>query len=86
MTTDIERRDTQTACRALVGRRITGVRYMTADEAEAFGWRYRPLVIDLDDGTAVFPIADEAMNEAAALLVWAGDCEPDETVLGRHAV
>ena len=86
MTTDIEQLDTETATRALVGRRITGVRYMTAAEAEAFGWRYRPLVIDLDDGTAVFPIADEGLNEAAALLVWSGDCEPDETVLGRHAV
>jgi hypothetical protein len=86
MTTDIEQRDTQTAARALLGRRITGVRYMTAAEAEAFGWRYRPLVIDLDDGSAVFPIADEAMNEAAALLVWAVDSEREETVLGRHAV
>jgi hypothetical protein len=31
-------------------------------------------------------VADEAMNEAAALLVWAGDYEPDETVLGRQEV
>ncbi len=37
MTSDVEQRDTQTACRALVGRRITGVRYMTADEAEPLG-------------------------------------------------
>ncbi len=86
MTTAIEQRDTETAARALVGRRITRFRYMTAAEAEDFGWRYRPLVIDLDDGTAVFPIADEALNEGAALLVWSGDCEPDETVLGRYAV
>jgi hypothetical protein len=48
------------------------------------GHRFDALVFP--EHAAVFPIADEAMNEAAALLVWAADSEPDETVLGRHAV
>jgi hypothetical protein len=83
MTTEIERRDTKTAAHALVGRRINGVRYMTA--AEAFGWRYRPLVIDVDMGLRCSH-RRRGIERGAALLVWTGDCEPDETVLGRHAV
>jgi hypothetical protein len=85
MTTALEKRDTQTAADALVGRTIENVRYMEATEARQFGWYYRPLVLELDDGAVLFATADEEMNDAGVLLVARGAAESFH-VLGRHVV
>lgn len=53
--------------KALVGRKIVGVRYMGADEAEGLGWHDRSIVLVLDDGTQLFPSQDEEGNGAGAL-------------------
>ena len=57
----------EAAANVLVGRTIVEARYMTAAEAERFGWRTRPVIFLLDDGTFVFPSSDDEGNGAGAL-------------------
>lgn len=54
-------------CAPLVGRRIVSVEYMPRDAADKNGWTYRPIVLHLDDGTALFPMRDDEGNDAGAL-------------------
>jgi hypothetical protein len=58
---------TRRAGKALVGRKIVAVRYMSDDEALRLGWYKRGLVILLDDGSHYFPSADDEGNDAGAL-------------------
>ncbi len=51
----------------LLGRRIAGVRWMTADEQEQLGWDNAAVVLELDDGTLIWPSADDEGNDAGAL-------------------
>jgi hypothetical protein len=51
----------------LLGRRIVGVRYMTIPEMQQYFWQTRALVLELDDGTLVFPAADNEGNDAGVL-------------------
>lgn len=51
----------------LVGRRIVGFRYMTQREAEDCYWSHRAAVLELDDGSLLFPSADDEGNNAGAL-------------------
>ncbi len=57
----------------LVGRRITGVRQMFADEIQAFGWYDGggaiPVIFTLDDGSCVVPAQDPEEN-GPGHLVW----------------
>lgn len=50
----------------LVGRKIERVRYLTEKEREGLGWSKRSLVLILDDGTYVWPSADDEGNNAGA--------------------
>lgn len=51
----------------LEGRKITLVRFMTEEEAEALGWDSRPIVLQLDDGNVVFPARDPEGNDGGVL-------------------
>lgn len=51
----------------LVGKKITAVRYMTDEEVEGMGWDRRALVMQLDNGTLIFPSSDDEGNDAGAL-------------------
>lgn len=51
----------------LKGRRITDVRYITRKEANDQDWIYRCIVLQLDDGSIVFPTADDEGNDAGVL-------------------
>lgn len=51
----------------LLGKRITKVRYLTSEEAEMLGWRCTSIVLQLEDGTMIFPSADDEGNDAGAL-------------------
>jgi len=51
----------------LMGRTITNVRYLTDKEQEAYGWYNKAVVIELDNGTAFFPMKDDEGNDAGAL-------------------
>ena len=53
---------------ALVGRRITAVRWMSEAEVEAFGWNDPAIVLELDDGGVLIPQMDDEGNDAGALL------------------
>lgn len=51
----------------LLGRRIVEVRYMTDAEMERYWWQSRAIVLKLDDGNLIFPVADSEGNEPGVL-------------------
>jgi len=51
----------------LVGKKVVAARYMTDEEAEGMGWDRKPLVIQFDDGSLIFPSRDDEGNDAGAL-------------------
>lgn len=51
----------------LLGRKIIGVSYMNNDEQEATGFFHKALVIQLDNGTLLYPSADDEGNDAGAI-------------------
>lgn len=69
-------RCTQEASRILLNKKIVQVRYMTEAEQQAFGWYHKSVVLQLDDGTLVFPSRDDEGNDAGALH-YIKDGEPD---------
>jgi hypothetical protein len=66
--TVLKQRWQREAQKHLVGRRIAGVRWMTQDEQEQLGWDNAAVVLELDNGTLVWPSADDEGNGAGALL------------------
>ncbi|MDB0030533.1 hypothetical protein N9E34_03635 [Opitutales bacterium] len=65
---------TDSATKALVGRKIVKVQYMTKDNAKESDWFQRPLFLILDDGSFLFPQSDDEGNDGGAL----GHVAPDE--------
>ena len=59
----------------LCGKKIISVRYMTPSEAESSGWYYQPIMLILDDGTALCPAADDELNNAGSLVHLGGEQE-----------
>jgi hypothetical protein len=55
------------AGKALVGRKIVGVRYLSDEEVDGLGWTQSVLVIHLDDGSILFPSMDDEGNNGGAL-------------------
>ena len=51
----------------LVGRKIVEVRWMTKKEADENYWDYQPVLLILDDGTALCPMSDDEGNEAGSI-------------------
>ncbi len=60
---------------ALVGRTITAVRYLSTEEANDLGWYSRCVVLILDDGTQLYPAADDEGNNAGALFTTLADLD-----------
>ena len=54
------------AAAMLVGRTIESVRYLTEQERISLNWYSRSLVLTLDDGTHIWPSADDEGNDAGA--------------------
>lgn len=50
---------------ALVGKTVKEVRYMT--EKENIMWYNKPIIIIFNDGTAIYPSADDEGNDAGAI-------------------
>ena len=66
-----------TANKILLNRKIVKIKWLTEDQAEQeFGWRKRPVMLILDDGTEIVPQMDDEGNDGGALL-W---INPKETV------
>ena len=53
----------------LIGKRIVGVRYLTKEETDASAWYSAPIVIELEDGQALIPQADDEGNDGGALWI-----------------
>lgn len=51
----------------LLNRTIKKVRYMTAQEREELGWHSCAIVLELDNGTMLYPSADDEENGAGAM-------------------
>ena len=59
----------------LCGKKIVFVRYMRPDEAESNYLDYQPIMLILDDGTALCPAADDELNNAGSLVHFGGEQE-----------
>jgi hypothetical protein len=64
---EIEAHWTKEADGALTGKRVKAVRYLSPEEAKGLGWHSRPLVMEFDDGTLLFPSRDDEGNDGGAL-------------------
>ena len=64
-----------TASKLLLGRKIVGVRYTTDEELDHLGWDRACVVLELDDGTRIFPSMDDEGNNGGALFTNAADCD-----------
>ena len=53
--------------KALVGKKIQTVRYMTSEEAKESGGCKQPLLIQLDDGLTIIPLQDDEGNDGGSL-------------------
>ncbi len=51
----------------LIGRKITSVLYLPAGQAEEMDWCRRPIVLELDDGSFIYPLKDEEGNDGGVL-------------------
>jgi hypothetical protein len=60
------------AFQPLVGRKITSVRWMMKEEQKEAGWYSSPIILQLDDGTLLYPQSDDEGNDGGALAVQAG--------------
>ena len=65
---DVEAHWTKEADTALTGKKVKAVRYLSKAEADQLGWHSRPLVIEFEDGTLLFPSRDDEGNDGGALL------------------
>lgn len=58
------------ASKALVGKTIASVHYLTQQEAKELGldyWHSMPLVIEFTDGTSIMPTSDDECNDGGAI-------------------
>lgn len=51
----------------LKGRTIVLVRFMSHEEKKKLGIHYRPIILQLDNGTIVYPMSDTEGNDAGCL-------------------
>ena len=65
---DLWKKWSQKANTALTGKKITGARYLTPPETEAFGWYKPSLVIDLDDGSCLIAQMDDEGDDGGVIV------------------
>ena len=53
----------------LIGRTIVDIRYLEEEECQAMGIHHSPLVLQLADGTLLWPMADPEGNDGGALFI-----------------
>lgn len=75
MTEDIAKLWSDKVAKALVGKTIVKVDYITNLDAKAMGWHGRSIALILNDGSVLFPSADDEGNEAGALFTTIPDLE-----------
>ena len=57
----------------LVGLQITGVRYMTLAERHQLFVDHRGVVLTLSDGTELYPMVDDELNDVGVLIARSPD-------------
>jgi hypothetical protein len=57
----------------LVGRQITGIRYMTPAERRQLFVDHRGIVLTLSDGTELYPMIDDEQNDVGVLIARSPD-------------
>ena len=67
----------------LLGRTALTVRYLTAEEAREMMIGRRPLAIFFDDGSYLFPMADDEGNDGGSLFT-SNEDEPILPVIGYY--
>ena len=58
---------TEDASKLLLDKTIVEVRYMTDEEQTSMHWDSKPIILILNDGTAIYPSRDDEGNDAGAL-------------------
>ena len=51
----------------LLGRTIVKIEWMSSEETENTGWYKRPVCLQLDDKSWIFPVMDDEGNDGGAL-------------------
>ena len=51
----------------LLGRTIVKIEWMSSEETENTGWYKRPVCLQLDDRSWIFPVMDDEGNDGGAL-------------------
>jgi hypothetical protein len=51
----------------LLGRTIVKIEWMSSEETEDTGWYKRPVCLQLDDKSWIFPVMDDEGNDGGAL-------------------
>ena len=70
----------------LCGKKIVAVRYMTPQEAESSYWYYQPILLILDDGTAICPMSDDEGNEAGSIACMGDNVEVETIPVMRERI
>ena len=70
----------------LCGKKIVAVRYMTPQEAESSYWCYPPILLILDDGTAICPMSDDEGNEAGSIACMGDNVEVETIPVMRERI
>ena len=70
----------------LCGKKIVAVRYMTPQEAESSYWNYQPILLILDDGTAICPMSDDEGNEAGSIACMGDNVEVETIPVMRERI
>jgi len=68
-----EKKWTNKANNILVGKKIVKVRYMNKKECDDRYWYSRPICMQLDDGTWIYPSSDDEGNDGGALFTTSKD-------------
>ena len=59
----------------LLGKKIVNVNYLVVEDVHALGWQSSAVIIELDDGTILYPSTDDEGNDAGALFGQTADGE-----------
>lgn len=51
----------------IVGKKIKSVSIMTQEDADDIGYDSRPIIIELEDGTLLYPVSDDEGNDGGSI-------------------
>ena len=76
----IEKRWTKVAESVLLNKKIVKVEYLTKKECENWGWEYRPVAFQLDDGMWVIAQMDDEGNDGGVLYYTNGEDKHSDVI------